>query len=218
MDRYAPGEAAWLYQHQRGRQLEQAFHAGSAATKKKMRWKAFHEVLHKTVCHKTTWKTCFSKATWETNRKTVILCPVIDFFLVLLGFFGGFLVFWIFFMWVRESKASVSSFVHVLPILLNIRLQDTLLYRFSSDNFVQGVTCQDNMVPLVPASLWLFGVFSAMYPLERSCFGPVNRGWDVLAGVAWVWTRAPCWPGHLPHFCVCLCDPHPPFAFPAKPT
>lgn len=93
------------------------------------------------------------------------------------GVFVGFVCLFVsFLMWVRESKASVSSFVHVLPILLNIRLQDTLLYRFSSDNFVQGVTCQDNMVPLVPASLWFFGVFSAMYPLERSCFGPVNRG------------------------------------------
>lgn len=156
MYRYAPGGAACLYQLQRGRQLEQAFHTGSAATKKKTRWKTFNGVLHKTDCHKTTWKTCFSKDTWETNRKTVILCPVIDIFF--LGFGWGFLlgfwlIFWFFLKWVSESKAGVSSFVHFLPILLNIRLQDTLLYRFSSDNFVWVWDARTTRISLV---LWGF--------------------------------------------------------------
>lgn len=97
-------------------------------------WQTFNGVLHKTVCHKMTWKICFSKAVWETNRKQFVSHN--RFFLV---FF--------FFIWVCESKASTCSFVlqklmHVLPILLNVSQGcRTHLYRFSSATFVCDVRC-----------------------------------------------------------------------------
>lgn len=36
------------------------------------------------------------------------------------------------------------------------------------------------------------------------CFGRINRGWDMLAGVPYMWTQAACQPEYLPHFRMCL--------------